>query len=1258
MPLFTAFCLNKTDKKLVDFVGVRAYYHFEGTAEAKSTALIMANLKCTSILTALLAAGIPALAATGKGIDFNREIRPILSDNCFKCHGPDDKERKAKLRFDTKDGALSPAKSGDYAIVPSHPEKSKLVERITSKDPDDVMPPPKSGKKLTPQQIDLLKRWIAEGANWQSHWAFEAPKRPELPKIKDKRWPKNEVDHFVLAKLEKESLKPSPEADKPTLIRRASLDLTGLPPTPEEVDVFLADKTPQAYEKVVDRLLNSPRYGENMARYWLDAARYADSHGYHIDSERSIWKWRDWVINAFNSNLPYDKFTTEQLAGDLLPNPTIDQKIASGYVRCNMSTGEGGAITEEYQTKYTFDRVETTSTIWLGLTMTCARCHTHKYDPIQHREYYGLYSFFNNLDESVMDGNKPNPDPFMKLPSAEQSKRQEQLKKSMADGQAKIDAPMPELDKSQVAWESRWREKLSAGWAALSPDKVTSTNGTTFKVLDDQSVLAEGPNPEKDIHEVLLKIEPGTLAALRLEALPDDSLPKKSAARAEDGGFRLSELEAEIVYPEAEKKDPEKNLATDKETKDETEKAAGSGSDKPKRKKAAKTDPTKIKFAQALADSARDQNEAAKAIDGKADTGWQADPNALTEPHAALFLPADPVLVKSNAQLKVTLRYEASTSKRAIGRFRIAAAQNDQLVQWLAPPKTEPWQVVGPFKVTNSLPEALAAAYDPEKEIDLKKAYPGVREEIKWNAKADFEDGKANLLVNELHGVHGVYYLYRTIKVPQARKMGVSLRADDLFKIWVNGEVVATRTEKEKVGEPPTSVTVDLKQGENKILVKVVNHQGACNFTFRKDLDDAESVPSDIAALFAATKKFDKNQQTKVRNYFRRVNSPDFKTTFENMDKWKEENDAIEKAIPTTMVAKDSDKLRETFMLVRGEYDKKGDKVSPGVPAILPPFPKDAPTNRLGLAKWLLDPSHPLTARVTVNRFWQQYFGVGLVKTTEDFGVQGERPSHPELLDWLATEFMRTGWDVKQLQRTIVMSATYRQSSKLTPELRGRDPENRLLARGPRFRVDAEVVRDSALFVGGLLVEKQGGRSVKPWQPGGLWEAVSFNNSQKYVPDSNDGQYRRSFYTYWKRQSPPPNLMLFDAPTREYCVVRRPRTNTPLQALALLNDPQFVESARGLAQRMLLEGGNSDESRIAYAFRLATTRKPTPAELKVLREVLKQQLAEYRRDKTAAEKLLSVGSFKAKDDLDDAELAAWTTIASMILNLDETVTKG
>ena len=787
--------------------------------------------------------GTPAGAANRGATDFDRDIRPILSDKCFACHGPDEKERKARLRLDRKEDAFKPLKSGASAIVPGDPEKSELITRLTAKDEDDVMPPPKSGKKLTAAQIDLLRRWVAEGAKWQSHWAFVKPERPPLPAVKDRKWSRNEIDRFVLARLEKEGLKPSPAADKPTLIRRAAFDLTGLPPTPQEVDAFLADKSPEAYETLVDRLLDSPRFGEHEARYWLDATRYADSHGYHIDSDRSIWKYREWVIDAFNRNVPFDEFTIEQLAGDLLPNAATDQKIASGYVRCNMSTGEGGAIEEEYKAKYTFDRVETTSTIWLGLTMTCARCHTHKYDPIQQREYYGLYALFNNLDESIMDGNKPNPEPFIQLPTKQQTERQAWLKKHIDEDQTKLDAPMPDLDAAQARWAGRWHDKLNVGWTVVAPTNLKSTNDVEFKILDDLSVLVEGPNPEQDVHEMTLKLDEGKLAAVRLEALPHESLPDKSSARADDGRFELSEFDAELVDTDAEGK-------------------AG--------------EPKKLKFARAVADAWEGDNGIGKSIDGKAETAWMIPTNSVAEPHAALFVLGESKEVKKNSELRIRLHYEASKSKRALGHFRLAVAQNEELARLLSPPRPDAWHLIGPFKAENPR-SGLAAEYAPETEIDFDKKYPGVREEIKWETKGDFEDGKSHLFVDQLHGVHGVYYFHRALKVSAERKVDLTLGADDLFKVWVNGRPVLEQSTRRKPEDGPAKFSVDLKQGDNKILVKAVNFQGACYFTFNADLEDADKPPANIAAILAATPDPAHDDKASVRNFYRRAASPEFK---------------------------------------------------------------------------------------------------------------------------------------------------------------------------------------------------------------------------------------------------------------------------------------------------------------------------------------------------------------------------------------------
>jgi hypothetical protein len=1171
--------------------------------------------RCGKILLAAAAmALIGVTRAAEQSVNFSREIRPILSEYCFACHGPDEEQRKAKLRLDTKEGMLA-SKDDVHIVKPGASGESELIKRLITEDEDDVMPPPKAGKKLTAEQISLLKKWIDEGAKWETHWAFEKPARPELPKVKNPSWAKNEIDYFILEKLEQEKLKPQPEADKATLIRRASLDATGLPPTIDELDAYLADGSADAYEKVVNRLLDSSRFGEQMARYWLDGARYADSHGYHIDSTRDIWKYREWVIDAFNQNMPFDQFTVEQIAGDLLPNATTSQKIGSGYVRCNMSTGEGGAIEEEYRAKYAFDRLETTGTMWLGLTMTCARCHTHKYDPITHHEYYSMLAFFNNMEEPIMDGNKPNPDPFLKIPSAKQAERQNWLKDSIARAQEKVDAKMPELDARQPGWQKDWHDKLTKGWDALQVSATSSRKETSFAQGEEKTTIAEASS-EDATWTLNAPLTAGAIAALRLEILPEDKLDAEKAK--EKTTLRISELEAELT-------------------------SAGGK-------------PQKLSFPASAADQSNENSSFRNALDGKAETEW-ALTFAKGESHAAVLALKEPLQAGNEAKLTVRLKLKGRDSELSLRRFRVSVANEPELIASLFPIRNEPWKVIGPFK-TSDAQSALDEEFPPEKELDFGKSYPGVRDPIRWNDQPGYVDGKSHVFVQYLHGINGAYYFHRKIHAGAPARLDMSLRADDLSRVWLNGKEVARQSKKASVGDGPLRVTLDLAAGENQLLVKVVNHQGECRFRFDSFITDPNTLPTPIAVILASTASPGGDAAREVLRHYRASHSPEWKETAERLISWREELEALDRSIPTTLVAKESSKYRETRILMRGEYDQLGEVVGHGVPAILLPFPANAPTNRLGLAQWMVHPDHPLVARVVVNRFWQQYFGVGLVKTTEDFGMQSEPPSHPALLDWLATEFVQSGWNVKHIQRLILTSAAYRQSSAAPPGLYSRDPENRLIARGPRFRVDAETLRDTALALGGLLVEEIGGPSVKPYQPPGLWEAVSFNNSQKYEQDSGEAQYRRSLYIHWKRQSPPPNMLLFDAPTREYCVVRRPRTNTPLQALALLNDPQFVEASRGFGYRMLCRDDLDDRSRLAYAFRLATSRNPTSEEVETLLNVLQQQEADFAKNGSTTEQFLSIGEWRPVREVEKAKLAAWTTVASLILNLDETVTKN
>jgi hypothetical protein len=821
------------------------------------------------------------------GLDYTRDIRPILSAACYQCHGPAEKDRQAELRLDNRTSALAD-REGHPAIVPGDHAASELYRRISSTDVDERMPPADAARQLTNTEIKQIKAWIDRGAKWQKLWSLTPVQRPPLPGTQGSNWPRNQIDHFILRRLKEAGLQPSPEADRRTLIRRLSLDLTGLPPTLAEIDDFLHDTSNGAYEKVVARLLCSPHYGERMALDWLDASRFADTHGYHVDSHRDMWRWRDWIIHAFNENMPFDRFTIEQLAGDLLAEPTESSRIASGFNRNHGINFEGGAFDEEFRVEYVVDRVHTTATVFMGLTIKCARCHDHKFDPISQRDYYRFFAFFNSVPERGIDGALGNAVPVMRFPSPEQ------------------------------------RNKL------------------------------------KKINEAF-------------------------AAKGK-------EFEA---YKE-------------------------------------------------------------------------------------------------------------------VGR--------QQAREWADKRKAELEQETQPQNMTH---------------------------------------------------------------------------VDDF-------------------------VLIDHKNRTDEQNQKIEAHFLGEDKTYQE--------------LKSAAKQAERDR------------------------------DKYENSIPSTMVMRDSATMRDTHLLERGLFDRPGEKVTPGLPAALPPLPPGAVGNRLSLARWLVAGNHPLTARVTVNRFWQSLFGTGIVKTAGNFGSQGDLPSHGELLDCLAHRFVQSGWDVKDLMRLIVTSATYRQSSHLTDELLERDPENRLLARGPRFRLQAEMIRDASLAAGGLLVRAVGGPSVRPYQPEGLWEEVAFGiktyGAQEYHQDHGDALYRRSMYTFWKRSCPPPSLVTFDAPDRETCVVRRERTNTPLQALVLLNDPIYVEAARGIAERTMKEGGHSDSDRLQYAFRIVTGRQPTEAETAVLMEELRERLTAFTADSQTARRLLSIGESKTDASLETEELAAWTMVARLILNLDEAITKS
>jgi mono/diheme cytochrome c family protein len=1007
-------------------------------------------------------------------VDFNRDVRPILSEHCFACHGPDEKQRKAKLRLDTREGLTGELRDGGHAVVAGKPEMSALVERITTDLDARRMPPAKTGKQLTAQQIATLKRWVEQGATWSAHWAFVPPTRPALPALTQPGSPvRNAIDAFIFARLKQEGLSPVPEADRVTLIRRLTFDLTGLPPTPAEVDAFLADTSPGAYEKLVDRLLANPHFGERMAVDWLDAARFADTHGYHLDSGRDMTRWREWVIDAYNRNLPFDQFTVEQLAGDLLPGATLEQKVASGFNRNHMINFEGGAIPAEYLNAYIVDRVNTTSTVWLGLTLGCCQCHDHKYDPFTQRDFYSLYAFFHQVPENGLDGSKGNAAPTLKAPTHAQQEQMDRLTARIKELEQRLQQPVVLDEKAFAEWQKTAASAPGVKWDVLEPQKMESRGGATLTRQADGAITATGTNPERDIYEISAPVK-GSVTGVRLEALPDDRLKRKGPGRSDNGNIVLTECRL---------------------------KASGKA----------------LKIKTASADFSQEGYPIAHAI-GNASTGWAIFPE-VGKPHTAVFELEQPLAAEKENTLTVVLEFQSDFAQHQLGRFRLAVTTD-----------RDP-------NGAHRLPDAVVRILG----IEAARRTPEQAKELE--------------------------HWYQANVAPQAREVR----------------------------------------------------------------DELARMKAELAS--------------------------------------------VEKQVPTTMVMQDMPQMRDTFLLVRGQYDQKGQKVAAGVPGALNPLPRDVPANRLGLARWIVDPANPLTARVTVNRLWQAFFGLGLVRTAEDFGVQGERPSHPELLDWLAFEYQNpspgplgtgatTRWDTKALVRLIVTSATYRQSSKVSAALHHRDPENHLLARGPRFRLQAEFIRDQALAVSGLLDLRIGGASVFPYQPKGLWSELTSRgdssnwSAQFYVQSKGHDLYRRTMYTFWKRTSPPPTLTTFDAPDRETCTVRRARTNTPLQALILMNDPTYVEASRVFAERILREGGQTVEERITFAFRMATARKPSETELTVLKRLYEKQLAVYRKDNAAALKLLNVGESPRDQKLDTAELAAWAMVASTILNLDETLTRG
>ena len=1011
-----------------------------------------------------LIANIAALASTSlmaevPKADFVRDIQPLFEKRCYECH--DGRKVKGGLRLDVKDSFLRGGDSGKAPLLPGKSGESVLFQRLVSTKDDEVMPP--KGDKLTAEQTALVQAWIDQGADWpesaarpKPHWSYVIPVRPAQPAVKNAGWARSALDYYVLAKLEKEGRAPSPEADRATLIRRASLDLIGLPPSPAEVDAFVADTSADAYEKVIDRLLRSPHFGERWARPWLDMARYADTQGFEKDNRRSMWPYRDWVISALNRNLPFDEFTVEQLAGDLLPNPTRDQVVATGFHRNTMTNTEGGTDDEEFRHEAIVDRINTTFGVWMGTTINCAQCHNHKYDPLTMRDFYGAYAILNQ----TADADRDDDAPFIDVPSPSQEKEKARLEPLVAASDAAYHATTPEYTHAKGDWEKSERSYISA-WHVLVPDSAKSTGGATLKQREDGRLVAEGTNAVHDTYEVSFATPFSKITGLRIEAVPSDSMPEKSSGRNGDGAFVLSGVEAQ---------------ATSRDNAGLTQ---------------------ELKISRAVADQTRKGYDAQSLATGQTGPGWSAPNNRET--HSIHLVFENPVDFSAGTLLTVRLRHLSSLTNANLGSFRIAATGLRN------PPMEAP------------LPQALAT------ELQLP----------------------------------------------------VDQRNNDQAK--------------------------------------------ALDDYFRKTWSGLSGVRDDLA-------------------------------------KFRGQLEAVKNEIPTTLVLKTVEKPRQTHVLIRGSFLTRGDKIGPSVPAVLPQPSTNAPLDRLAFARWLVSTNNPLTARVQVNRYWEQMFGRGIVETTEEFGKQGEPPSNPELLDWLAVEFMQSGWDLKATLKTIAMSATYRQSSKVTPESAEHDPDNRSLGRGPRVRLEAEAIRDLALAVSGLLSEKTGGPSVMPKQPDGIWQVVY--SGDRWETSQGEERYRRGIYTFWRRSSPHPMMVNFDAPSREFCVLKRSRSNTPLQALNLLNDPAFIEFAQALGRRAVREGGSTLESRLSFAFQACTARKPKDAELARLARLYSDELERFRKDHAAAEKMATSQLGPLPTGMDTSEMAAWTVVANILLNLDETISKG
>ncbi len=1154
----------------------------------------------------LLAVTCAVAGETIEDVDFNVDIRPILSNTCYTCHGPDANERQSGLRLDLRESALAEADSGSRAIVPGDVQQSELLHRVVSEDDDSRMPPGDSGKNLSERDIELLTQWIRQGAPYAEHWSYVKPLRPATPKLTEASgesatWPINEIDNFILARLLQEGLAPSPEADRHALARRVSLDLTGLPPTVEEVDAFVNDDQPKAYERLVDRLLAKTAFGEHWARLWLDLARYADSAGYADDPPRTIWAYRDWVIGALNQNMPFDQFTIEQIAGDLLPNPTNDQLVATAFHRNTLTNNEGGTDDEEFRNVAVVDRVNTTMAVWMGTTIACCQCHDHKYDPLSQQEFFGLFAILNN----TQDKDLKDESPLVELWSDEQQEQERTWKHDIVELEQAIDSPPPEIATAQQQWAEHFFDEPP--WRTVRPTTVTAQSGASPTIADDHTISIPSTDAT-DVYQLELPLNesatddasgPDEVTAFQIEAISQETISGGGPGHAE-GHFVVTRVLATIVPP------------TGETTQGRYVRVENSG----KKKILSLAEVQVFDGEQNIAlggkakqSSTASGGKAIRAIDGNTVGEYTANSTTHTSSEDDPWWELDLGSTLPIKRIVLWNRTDHGLHKRLTG-FTIAVLDENRQELW-SQTVDDPPNPSGEYSVGGA------------REVDFAMAYASYTEE---GLEA------ANVLNS---------------KYPNALGWGITQRAG-------SGAALTLIPRSPIKAEPGSILKLTIEQ-----LSSHKNHTlGSFRILTTNDRTIDRHVRTPATVVSILEKKPDDRtdaERTVIREHYQTV-SPKLRSMRERLTQLKKQLED-EKPYTTAPIMRElaDEDQRTTHVQRRGNFLEKGPVVEKGFPTAFHTLGEEATADRMSLARWLIDADNPLTPRVIANRYWEAIFGRGLVLTSEDFGSQGDLPSHPQLLDWLATELQRTQWDTKALLKTIVLSATYRQSSRVTPESYQRDPDNVLLARGPRFRLSAEMIRDQALSASGLLSPKIGGPPVKPPQPT-LGVRAAFGGAVDWETSSGEDRYRRALYTTWRRSNPYPSMATFDAPNREVCTIRRATTNTPLQALVTLNDPVYVEAAQALARRMMRAGATVEE-RAIRGFRICVARPPEKQELDELVLLYEQAHQRFAADVDNAQKFIANPVDPPPDSIDAAELAAWTVVGNVLLNLDEMIMK-